>query len=76
MANYGWCISIVFFDLFFSKKAAIMHVWHDDDVIKLTDQNWACAWPAALLLDELVGHDLHLLNMKHHGVQMNLHGER
>ena len=26
-----------------------------------------------LLLDELGGHDLHLLNMKHHGVQMNLH---
>ena len=26
-----------------------------------------------LLLDELGGHDLHLVNMKHHGVQMNLH---
>jgi hypothetical protein len=22
-----------------------MHVWRDDDVIKLADQNWPCAWP-------------------------------
>ena len=40
-----------------------MHAWRS-----LLVRRWKI-----LLLDELGGHDLHLLNMKHHGVQMNLH---
>jgi hypothetical protein len=71
MANYGLCISIVFLELFFEKKAAIRCGWRHDSVIKLARAELCTQGCSAV--GRTGWHDLHLLNMKHHGVQSNLH---